>query len=283
MDRQLNTLKNILLANLIKIGGKECANIIKNNEESLFLTIAECGLKWQKKKVESLFDMSSIHKDNLEPETFKAIISSEYVSECLKPSKKEYFFINLSGLYYLESKRNSNLKILVVKLLQNSFYKEMKWVLKDEEKLIVSLLILFNAFNKNNAFNFSSSNENIIWDFMKNNLAKGLTNIGVCVSFQDKIEAKSTKYRSGKSFMSGQPSILSRTGLFVPNNGTYHLELITDADFEFLVTLLFDGFGYTEKLAYVELIEQLGRDLFMESILTDIFSFNEKLRKIILH
>lgn len=283
MDSQLNILKNILLTNFLEVGGKESANVIKNNKESLFLSITECGLKWQKKKIESLFEMSSIHKDNLEQETLKAIINSENVSECLKPSKKEYFFINLTGLYYLESKRNSNLKILVVKLLQNNFYKEIKWVLKDEEKLIISLLIVFNSFDEANAFKFSTSNENIIWDFMKNNLAKGLVDIGVCMSFKDKIEAKSTKYASGKSFISGQLSLLSRTGLFVPNNGAYHLELITEADFEFLVSLLFDGFGYTEKLAYIELIEQLGRELFMESILTEIFSFNEKLRKVILH
>ena len=283
MDKQLNKLNNSLLTNLEEISGKESASILKSNNESLFLAITECGLKWQKKNVETLFESSSIHKDSFDEETLKECMNSEYISECLKPSKKDFFFINLSGLYYLESKKNKNLKLLVVKMLQNSFYKEIKWVLKDEEKLIVSLLIIFNAFNTNNAFKFSPNNENDIWEFMKNNLASGLTKIAICSSFQEKIDAKSTKYKSGKSFMSGQPSILSRTGLFIPNNGEYNLELKTDADYQFLVDLIFDGFGYSEKLAYVELIEKLGRELFMQSILPNIFVFNEILRTKILH
>ena len=101
---------------------------------------------------------------------------------------------------------------------------------------------------------------------MKTSLANGLSEIGICGSFQEKIEAKSTKYASGKNFMSGQPSILSRTGLFVPNNGEYYLELTSNPDNQFLVDMLFDNYGYAEKLAYVELIETLGRNLFMKSI-----------------
>lgn len=283
MDKQFNKLKNILLTNFQEVGGKESTSILKNNNQSLFLSITECGLKWQKKKIESLFEMSSIFKDDLEQDTLKACINSEYISECLKPSKKDFYFINLSGLYYLESKKIGNLKTLVIKLLQNNFYKEIKWVLKDEEKLIVSLLIIFNAFNEESAFKFSSDNENDIWDFMKTNLALGLEQVGICDSFQEKIDAKSTKYASGKNFMSGQPSILSRTGLFIPNNGVYHLELKNESDFEFLVDLLFDDLGYSEKLDYVELIEKLGRELFMKSILPDIFVLNENLRSKILH
>ena len=118
---------------------------------------------------------------------------------------------------------------------------------------------------------------------MKEDLSRGLVEIGICQSFQDKIDAKSTKYASGKNFLSGQPSILSRTGLFMPNNGSYYLELKTDADYDFLISLLFNGFGYSEKLAFVELIENLGRDLFMNSVLEDIFDFNDKLRSMLLH
>ena len=283
MDKQLNKLKSILLANFKEIAEKESASILSKNNNSLFLSITECGLKWQKKKIESLFEISSIHKDDLEQDASKTCVNSVYVSECLKPSKKDFFFINLSGLFYLESKKIGNLKTLVIKLLQDNFYKEIKWVLKDEEKLIVSLLIIFNAFNEESAFKFSANNENEIWDFMKTNLALGLVEIGVCDSFQGKIEAKSGKYASGKNFMSGQPSLLSRSGLFIPNNGVYHLELKMDADFEFLVDLLFDDLGYTEKLNYVELIEKLGRELFMKSILPNIFVFNENLRSKILH
>ena len=283
MDKQLNKLKNILHSNLEEIGGKDSINILKSNNESLFLSITECGLNWQKKKIEGLFEMSAIPKGEIGDETLRDCLSSEFISECLKPSKKGFYFVNLSGLYYLESKKISNLKFLVVKLLQNNFYKEVKWVLKDEEKLIVSLLIIFNAFSADDAFKFFPESENKIWDFMKTNLALGLNKIGVCASFQDKIEAKSTKYASGKNFMSGQPSILSRTGLFIPNNGAYHLELKSDADFDFLVILLFNGFGYSEKLSYVELIEELGRELFMNSLLPNIFIFNETLRAKILH
>jgi hypothetical protein len=283
MEKELNNLKKILQSNFIDISAKEGVNALNNNEESLFLSITECGLKWQKKKIESLFEVSSINIDDFESAVFKKCIASAYISECLKPSKKNFYFINLSGLYYLESKKNKNLKNLVVKKLQDNFYKEINWVLKDEEKLIVSLLIIFNAFSEEKAFEFTTNNETKLWEFMKEDLSRGLVEIGICQSFQDKIDAKSTKYASGKNFLSGQPSILSRTGLFIPNNGSYYLELKTDADYDFLISLLFDGYGYSEKLAYVELIEKLGRDLFMNSVLENIFDFNDKLRSIILH
>ena len=283
MDILLNELRNNLRIRLEEVGGKESTNILINNNDSLFLSITECGLKWQKKKIENLFEISAVFNEEVDDVDLKDSIDAGYVSECLKPSKRGFYFINLNGLYYLESKKISNLKTSVIILLQNNFYKEIKWSLKDEEKLIVSLLIIFNAFSSENAFKFSSKNENEIWEFMKTSLAFGLSEIGICGSFQEKIEAKSTKYASGKNFMSGQPSILSRTGLFVPNNGEYHLHLTNNADNQFLVDMLFDGYGYTEKLAFVELIETLGRDLFMKSILKDIFSFNEALRKTILH
>jgi len=283
MEKKLNSLKKILESNFIEIGDKESMNALNNNDESLFLSITECGLKWQKKKIESLFEVSSISIDDFESEVFKKCIEFEYISECLKPSKKNFYFINLSGLYYLESKKNKNIKNLIVKKLQDNFYKEIKWVLKDEEKLIVSLLLIFNAFSEEKSFEFTTKNETKVWEFMKEDLSRGLVEIGICQSFQDKIDAKSTKYASGKNFLSGQPSILSRTGLFMPNNGSYYLELKTDADYDFLVSLLFNGFGYSEKLAFVELIENLGRDLFMNSVLEDIFDFNDKLRSMLLH
>tara|TARA_R110001592_G_scaffold90485_2_gene266005 strand:- start:8641 stop:9492 length:852 start_codon:yes stop_codon:yes gene_type:complete len=283
MDKELNDLKKILQSNFIEIGDKESMNALNNNDDSLFLSITECGLKWQKKKIESLFEVSSINKEEFESEVFKKCIESEYISECLKPSKNNFYFINLSGLYYLESKKNKNLKTLIVKKLQDNFYKEIKWVLKDEEKLIVSLLIIFNAFSEEKSFEFTTNNETKVWEFMKEDLSRGLANLGICQSFQDKIDAKSTKYASGKNFLSGQPSILSRTGLFIPNNGRYYLDLKVEADFDFLASLLFNGYGYSEKLAYVELLEKLGRDLFMNSVLEDIFDFNDRLRSIILH
>tara|TARA_B110000090_G_scaffold141249_1_gene155260 strand:+ start:452 stop:1303 length:852 start_codon:yes stop_codon:yes gene_type:complete len=283
MEKKLNSLKKILESNFIEIGDKESMNALNNNDESLFLSITECGLKWQKKKIESLFEVSSISIDDFESEVFKKCIEFEYISECLKPSKKNFYFINLSGLYYLDSKKNKNIKNLVVKKLQDNFYKEIKWVLKDEEKLIVSLLLIFNAFSEEKSFEFTTKNETKVWEFMKEDLSRGLVEIGICQSFQDKIDAKSTKYASGKNFLSGQPSILSRTGLFMPNNGSYYLELKTDADYDFLISLLFNGFGYSEKLAFVELIENLGRDLFMNSVLEDIFDFNDKLRSMLLH
>lgn len=283
MEKKLNSLKKMLESNFIEIGDKESMNALNNNDGSLFLSITECGLKWQKKKIESLFEVSSISIDDFESEVFKKCIEFEYISECLKPSKKNFYFINLSGLYYLDSKKNKNIKNLVVKKLQDNFYKEIKWVLKDEEKLIVSLLLIFNAFSEEKSFEFTTKNETKVWEFMKEDLSRGLVEIGICQSFQDKIDAKSTKYASGKNFLSGQPSILSRTGLFMPNNGSYYLELKTDADYDFLISLLFNGFGYSEKLAFVELIENLGRDLFMNSVLEDIFDFNDKLRSMLLH
>lgn len=270
MEKKLNSLKKMLESNFIEIGDKESMNALNNNDESLFLSITECGLKWQKKKIESLFEVSSISIDDFESEVFKKCIEFEYISECLKPSKKNFYFINLSGLYYLDSKKNKNIKNLVVKKLQDNFYKEIKWVLKDEEKLIVSLLLIFNAFSEEKSFEFTTKNETKVWEFMKEDLSRGLVEIGICQSFQDKIDAKSTKYASGKNFLSGQPSILSRTGLFMPNNGSYYLELKTDADYDFLISLLFNGFGYSEKLAFVELIENLGRDLFMNSVLENL-------------
>ena len=257
-------------------------NSLRNNEESLFLSITECGLKWQKKKIESLFEISSVNMGEFQIEVFKKCVNSEYISECLKPSMANYYFINLSGLYYLESKKTKNLKNLVVKKIQDNFYKEIRWVLKDEEKLIVSLLIIFNAFSEENAFEFTTNNEAEIWEFMKKDLANGLVHVGICQPFDDKIGAKSTKYASGKNFLSGHPSILSRTGLFIPNNGKYYLALNTNADYEFLISLIFCDFGYSEKFAYVQLIEQLGRELFINSLLKDVFSFQDNLRSAIL-
>lgn len=283
MEKLLNELRNNLLNKLDKISGNEAFTILKKNNDSLFLSVTEYGLKWQKKKIENLFESSSFFKESVDNNILNACIDAEYVSECLKPSKRDYYFINLNGLYYLESKKISNLKTSVIKLLQNNFYKDIKWLLKDEEKLIVSLLIIFNAFSSDSSFKFTLEIENAIWDFMKNDLASGLVEIGICNSFQEKIEAKSTKYASGKNFISGHPSILSRTGLFIPNNGEYHLELNTEADYLFLVDLLFKDLGYPKKLAFVELIENEGRNLFMKSILSDIFIFNEELRKAILH
>ena len=77
-------------SNFIEIGDKDSVNALKNNDESLFLSITECGLKWQKKKIESLFEVSSINIDKFQSDIFKKCIESEYISECLKPSKKNF-------------------------------------------------------------------------------------------------------------------------------------------------------------------------------------------------
>ena len=50
MEKKLNSLKKMLESNFIEIGDKESMNALINNDESLFLSITECGLKWQKKK-----------------------------------------------------------------------------------------------------------------------------------------------------------------------------------------------------------------------------------------
>lgn len=279
MDKELHLLKNKMTEQFTEIGGREINSILSKNNDSLFLSVTECGLKWQKKKIENLFEQSALHKDEISDDTIK----SEYVTECLKPSKRDFYFINLNGLIYLESKKEKKIANKLSALLQDNFYQEIKWTLKDEEKLIVTLLLLFNALNSNNTFKFEQKTEDAIWEFMKVEISNGLSNIGICSSFEEKVQAKSTKYASGKNFMSGHPNLLSRSGLFIPNNGEYHLELNTVSDYEFLVSLLFEGCGYSEKLEYVNLIDDLGRELFMNSILTDIFELNEQVRKTISH
>ncbi len=282
MEKLLYELKNNLRNSFVNIGDVESEKILAKYENSLFLAISYCGLNWQKKKIESLFENGSICKLNIDSNELNNILEQGLITECLKPSKKGFYFINLKGLYAIEKKKINNLKINLIEILQNNLYQDINWILKDEEKLIISLLIIFNAFNSENSFSINKENEEVIWFFMKTKLAKGLEEIGICNSFDKKIEDKSTKYASAQNFISGHPNVLSRTGFFIPNNGKYNLNITEVNDEKFLIDLLFSGFGFIEKLKYVELIESLGRDLFMQSILTDKFYFNESLRKKIL-
>jgi hypothetical protein len=282
MEKLLNELRNNLRISFINIGDIESEKSLNKYEDSLFLAIANCGLNWQKKKIESLFENGSISELKIDSDELKNILEQGLISECLKPSKKGFYFINLKGLYIIEKKKISNLKTNLIDILQNNFYQEINWTLKDEEKLIISLLIIFNAFNTENSFSLTRENEEEIWVFMKTKLAKGLEEIGLCNSFKKKIDDKSTKYASAQNFISGHPNVLSRTGFFIPNNGKYYLNLKDTNDEKFLIDLLFSGYGYLEKVKYVEFIELLGRELFIQSILKDKFYFNESLRKKIL-
>jgi hypothetical protein len=282
MEKLLNDLRTNLKISFINIQNSESEKTLYKYQDSLFLSITESGLNWQKKKIESLFESGSLNENELDENDFEICKQQGLISECLKPSKKGFYFINLNGLYFIESKRISNLKVSLINQLQHNFYQEINWNLKDEEKLIISLLIIFNAFNDNSSFKLTKENEKEIWLFVKTKLASGLEEIGICKSFETKIEDKSTKYVSAQNFISGHPSILSRTGFFIPNNGKYHLDLKDDSENLFLVDLLFKDLGYAVKLKYVELIEQLGRELFMQSILKDKFYFNEDLRKTML-
>ena len=205
-----------------------------------------------------------------------------FISECLKPSKRGFYFINLNGLYFIEKKKIKKIESTLIDILQENLYQEINWTLKDEEKIIISVLIIFNAFNSENSFILTKENEVEIWEFMKTKLTEGLEQIGICKSFKNKIEANSTKYTSAKNFFSGHPNVLSRSGFFIPNNGKYYLDLKTNNEEMFLIDLLFSGVGYIEKVKYVALIESLGTELFMQSILKDIFCFDENLRKGIL-
>jgi len=282
MEKLLDSLKDKMLTKFKELENGKFVSFLEKNERSLFLTVSESGLNWQKKKIENLFESSAIYKDSISFDNLMIAIEKDYVSECMKPSKKGFYFINLNGLYFIESKNYSNLGLSLISILQSNFYKEIKWVLTDEEKLIVSLLILFNAFNEDKAFRFTISNEVKVWDFMMSDLANGLSEIGICKSFNGKIALKNTKYTSGKNFISGYPSILSRTGLFVPKNGNYYLKLTKDTDYIFLIGLLFDKVGFNEKVEYIKLMESYGKYLFENSIIDDIFVFNEKFRKVLL-
>jgi len=283
MEQLLNDLRNNLKMSYTNIRNAESEKTLSKYQDSLFLSITESGLNWQKKKIEKLFESGSINENKLDANDFEMCKQQGLISECLKPSKKGFYFINLNGLYFIESKRIINLKVSLINQLQHNFYQEINWTLKDEEKLIISLLIIFNAFSDDSSFKLTKENEKEIWLFMKMNLAPKLEEIGVCKSFQTKFEDKSTKYVSAQNFISGHPSILSRTGFFIPNNGKYHIYLNDDLEYHFLVDLLFKDLGYAVKLKYVELIELLGRELFMKSVLKDKFYFNEDLRKAILH
>lgn len=282
MEKTLYELKNNLRNSFIEIGDVEGEKVFTKFENSLFLAISYCGLNWQKKKIESLFENGSISKINLDSNDLDIVLEQGLITECLKPSKKGFYFISLKGLYHIEKKKINNLKINLIEILQNNFYQEINWTIKDEEKLIISLLIIFNAFNSKNSFSLNKENEDAIWLFMKTRLAKGLEEIGLCNTFDKKIDDKSTKYASAQNFISGHPNVLSRTGFFIPNNGKYYLNINENNEAKFLIDLLFSGFGYVEKVKYVELIESLGRELFMQSILKDKFYFDEKLRRNIL-
>jgi len=281
MEKLLKGLRENLKKSFLRLGETEGLKNLYTNEDSLFLAITDLGLKWQKKKIESVFEESSVLFNDIDTIVLTKCIEFKYVSECLKPSKKGYYFINLAGLHFIESKSNIKLINNLILILQNNLYQEISWNLKDEEKLIVSLLIIFNSFSLEKSFIVNNDDE--IWDFMINKLAKGLEEIGLCNSFTKKIEDKSTKYASAKSFISGHPNILSRTGFYIPDNGKYYFLFKDDSDKKFLVDLVFSNKGYSEKVKFVELIEVLGRDLFMSSILNDKFEFDNDLRRLILH
>lgn len=281
MEKLLNELRENLRKSFLQLDLTEGNKMLNKYEDSLFLSISFCGLNWQKKKIESLFENESSEL-NIDTEEFEICKAQSFISECLKPSKRGFYFINLNGLYFIEKKKIKKIELTLIDILQENLYQEINWTLKDEEKIIISLLIIFNAFNSENSFILTKENELEIWEFMKTKLAEGLEEIGICKSFKNKIEANSTKYTSAKNFFSGHPNVLSRTGFFIPNNGKYYLDLKTNNEEMFLIDLLFSGVGYIEKVKYVALIESLGTELFMQSILKDIFYFDESLRKGIL-
>ena len=281
MDKLLIELRENLKNFFLEFGKSEALIFLNKNNDSLFLSLSYLGLEWQKKKIESVFEESSISINNINEIDLANCLKVNYITECIKPSKKGCYFINLVGLHFIESKSNNNLLNNLIPIIQNRLYKEINWSLKDEEKLIVSLLILFNSYNLENSFIIKNDDE--IWDFMTSKLAVGLTNIGICNSFSGKIEAKTTKYTSAKSFISGHPNILSRTGFYIPDNGKYYFSFKDDSDKKFLVDLIFSIKGYHEKVNYVKLIEDLGRELFILGILDQQFEFNNDLRNLILY
>ena len=73
MDNQLKSLKEKLFDNFQNLGAKDGVSLLKSNGNSLFLAVTECGLKWQKKKIEILLRIVLFEKKNL-----KMKLSSNY-------------------------------------------------------------------------------------------------------------------------------------------------------------------------------------------------------------
>ena len=283
MDKLLNELQAQLKANYIEIAGQEGSRTLNIHNDSLILSIIESSLSWNKKKIETLFETSSKIYSIFPEEAFNSCVGEGYISKCLKPSLNDNYFINLNGLNYLESKKTKDIISSLLIVLQNSFYQDTDWKIKDEEKLILSILILFNAINPENSFQITTINEDKIWEFMKWELAPVLVKIGICNSFEAKILAKSTKYASAKNFISGQPDKISRSRIFVPSNGKYFLNLTSTAEKQFLVILLFSNISFQIRLDFIKEMELLGQYLYHHSLSDKQFVFDDELQKLILN
>ena len=66
MEKLLNELRNNLKISFNNIGDVESEKILNEYEDSLFLSITYCGLNWQKKKIEALFENGSVLGLNIE-------------------------------------------------------------------------------------------------------------------------------------------------------------------------------------------------------------------------
>lgn len=246
---------------------------------SLLLEIIQSCLNWQKKKAESFFESAALHESKFSSEDILWAKENGYVTECLKPTKKNEYFLNLTGLYLLENNKIGDIEIGVMQILQKQFYKKVQWTIKDEEKVILVVLLLFNSIGEAKALEIKTNlKSEKIWSFIIEELMPELTSIGVCSSFEDKIKANSTKYQSIQTFFSGQPATLSRSGLFIPDGGKYYLEIYSKEEKKFLVSMLIDKLNFKQRVQLVEIIDKFGRNLFTKSILLEPFEWYGELK-----
>ena len=160
----------------------------------------------------------------------------------------------------------------------------MKWTINDEERLIIIILILCNAFAKEDALSMDSlkveNKENSFWAYIKSDIMPTLNSIGLCNSFDAKIENNNTKYRSLRSFFSHLAN-LSRSGLCIPDGGSYYLNCKLIEEKEFLVDLLCGDKEFKTRIALLSKITNFGRELYINNFLTSQFELDKEFRDLI--
>lgn len=252
--------------------------------DSLLEAILNESLSWQKKKTETLFEGAALSKENLQEYEFEEALASGWIHKCYKPTKKNQYFLSLVGLYKYENGRSSKLDINLMKILQSHLYPEIKWTINDEERVIIIILIISNAFTKKNALSMQNlrveDKENSFWDYIKNDIMSTLNNIGLCNSFEAKIENNNTKYSSLRNFFSHLAN-LSRSSLCIPDGGAYYLNCESIEEKKFLIDLLCGDKEFKTRIELLNAISNFGRELYIDNFLNEQFELDKEFRDLI--
>ena len=257
--------------------------------DSLLEEILNESLSWQKKKTESLFEDASLSETELEEYELEEYeleeaLANDWIHKCYKPTKKNQYFLSLVGLYKYENGRSSKLDVNLMKILQSHLYPEMKWTINDEERVIIIILILCDAFEKEDSLSIDKlkveNKESNFWEYIKDKIMPKLHEIGLCNSFETKIENNNTKYQSLKNFFSHLAN-LSRSSLCIPDGGAYYLNCESIEEKKFLIDLLCGDKEFKTRIELLNAISNFGRELYIDNFLNEQFELNKEFKDLI--